>query len=218
MTPARREIGYLVLCFAAASAIPFLPADAQARYSDFGFGAPPLLMLAVATVAGSVALVGLRRQGFFAAGQRGWGVGAAARWATVLAVPVIFVDLVSPFPRAINVPWPEAWLFYPSIAVVAEAVLHLVPLAIVYMLTRRAWFAILAAAMTEPVLQTAFVFGVPGWQAVFVAVQVLAIGLIELTLFRRHGLAALIGFRWVYYLHWHMLWGQVRLWLPAAGP
>ena len=215
---ARRPEGlFLAFSFAAASAIPFLPETAQARFAALGFGAPPLMMLAIAAVAGTAAIWSLRRAGFFAP-VPGSGLRAAFWWATALAPLAVLVDLASPFAAETNVAWPAAWLFYPAIAVVAEAVLHLAPLALVFAATGRAWLSILAAALTEPALQTALNAELPGWQRGFVAGQVLVFGLAGLTLFRRHGIAALVALRVVYYLWWHVLWGSARLPLLFGGP
>ncbi|MDH3263106.1 MAG: hypothetical protein OEM24_03825 [Paracoccaceae bacterium] len=217
MRAGRQEGLFLAFCFAAASAIPFLPEAAQARFAAYGLGAPPLLMLAISAVAGTAAIWSLRRGGFFAPAP-GTGLGTALRWATALASIMVLVDLLSPFPEGINVAWPEAWLFYPAIAVAAEAALHLVPLALVFAATGRVWPSILAAALAEPVLQTALAAGLPGWQRALVAGQVFLIALVGLALFRRHGIAALTALRVVYYLWWHLLWGAARLPLLYGGP
>jgi hypothetical protein len=208
---------FLAFCFAAASAVPFLPEDAQARFAAYGFGMPPLLMLSITAVTGTAAIWSLRRAGFFAP-KPASGIGPAAGWATGLAAVMVLVDLLRPFPEAINVLWPAAWLFYPAIAVVAEAALHLVPLALAFSLTHRAWAAILFAALTEPALQTALDPGQPGWQRGFVAGQVFVIALLGLGLFRRNGIAALLALRVVYYLWWHVLWGAARLSVLFGGP
>jgi hypothetical protein len=208
---------FLAFCFAAASAVPFLPEAAQDRFASYAFGMPPLMMLAIAAVAGTAAIWSLRRAGFFARAP-GSGIGPAAGWATALAVVTVLVDLLKPYPDAINVLWPSAWLFYPAIAVVAEVALHLVPLALAFALTRRAWAAILVASLTEPVLQTALDPGQPGWQQGAVAGLVFVFALVGLVLFRRHGVAALLALRVVYYLWWHVLWGAARLPLLFPGP
>ena len=146
--PWRQEALFVLLAFVAASAVPFLPAIAQARYAALGFGAPPLLMLALATVTGAGALWTLRLGGFFAL-RPGAGL-AQAIYLGALAVPVaVAIDLVRPFPRDLNAAWPEAWLFYPSIAVVAVALLQLAPLALLYGLLRRAWPAMVLASAGE---------------------------------------------------------------------
>lgn len=189
----------------------------KARFSGFGFGMPPLMMLALASVLGAGALWSLRHAGFFAAAA-GSGLRAALRWGAVLAPVMIVVDLIAPFPRALNVGWPDAWLFYPAIAPVAEAALHLVPLALAFALTRRAWAAIALAALAEPALQAVLAAGLQPWQQAAVFLQVYALSLLGLGLLRRHGVAALLALRLGYYLFWHILWGAARLPLLFDGP
>ncbi len=209
-----QEAAFVACCFAAASAIPFLPPEAQAAFGAHGLGAPPLLMLAAATVAGTASLVVLRQGGFFGEGPAGSGFGAALRLATALALPVVLVDLARPFPASAAVPWPAAWLFYPAIAVVAAAALNLVPLALIHLATGRPALAIGAALLAEPAVHWAFGGALPGWQRVFVAVQAAAFGLVGLSLLRRHGVLALLAFRVVYAVHWHILWGEARRHIP----
>lgn len=205
---------FLLLCLAALAAALLLPPGAAARFRHYGFGLPPLAMLALAAVVGATALTVLARQGFFAHARRPAlaGLARAAAFGTLLALPTIVFDLARPLSADINTPLPEALLFYPAIVPVAEAAFHLLPLALVFALTRRAGPAILAAALTEPAFQTAFPSpGQPLWQTAAVALDVFAFGLAGLTLFRRHGLAALVGLRITYYLWWHILWGEARL-------
>ncbi|MCU0911041.1 MAG: hypothetical protein MUE98_06770 [Rhodobacteraceae bacterium] len=211
----RHEALFAGLCFAAASAIPFLPPEAQARYAATGFGAPPLLMLAAATVAGTAALWSLRRGGFFAQPSSGGGMARAVYTGAALIPVAVAIDLARPYPRDLNVPWPEAWLYYPSIAVVAVALLHLVPLALVHAVFRRAWPAILLAAAVEPGLQLA-----AGATPLPVPASglALAVVLVELALLRRHGILVALAFRLTYALGWHVLWGGARLALGIGGP
>lgn len=217
MRAGRQEGLFLAFSFAAASAVPFLPQAAHARFAAYGFGAPPLLMLAISAVAGTAAIWSLRREGFFAPAP-GSGLGAALRWATALAPVMVFADLLNPFPEGINVAWPEAWLFYPAIALPAEAALHLVPLALVFAATGLVWPSILAAALTEPLLQLLAGADLTAWQRGLVAGQVFVFALVGLALFRRHGIVALLALRVVYYLWWHLLWGAARLPILYGGP
>ena len=45
----------------------------------------------------------------------------------------------------------------------------------------------------------------------FVTVHVLAINAVGLWLFRRYDFVTMFGFRLMYYLVWHVLWGALRL-------
>jgi hypothetical protein len=211
-----QEALFLVAAFLAASAVFLLSPEGQARVAGHGLGAPPLLILAAATVLGTGSLVLLRRGGFFSPAA-GAGLSAALGWASGFAAAAVLADLAAPFGREINVPWPDALAFYPAIAVVAVAALQLVPLALLHLATGRAWVAIGCAAAVEPALQVALAPGLPPWQQAFVAAQVLLFGVVGLSLFRRHGIAALLALRLIYALWWHVLWGAARLPLLFGG-
>lgn len=47
--------------------------------------------------------------------------------------------------------------------------------------------------------------------------HLLVIDLVALALFRRHDLATLYAFRAFYYLHWHIVWGYLRLQILFGG-
>lgn len=160
---------------------------------------------------------------------RGWvghqsGYVVAAVVATALAVVAVAVDVTIPFPEDINRQWPESLLYYPTVAVVAEVVLHLVPLAAVLALTGwrfepdagfdgRALIAIVTVALTETVFQTlASAAGDDDPRLLpFVAVHLTIFGVVELALLRRSGLGPMITMRLTYYLWWHIVWGHTRL-------
>lgn len=201
---------FLALCFLAASAIFFLSEPARTRFSSFGLGAPPHLMLALATALGTMAIISLRRGGFFTP-TPGFGLRRAAFWAALVCPATIVLDVARPFPATLNQPWPDAWLFYPAIAVVAMALLHLLPLAVCFALTGRARLSIVLAALPEAAMQTLIGAGPLDWHTAAVAVLVTLLGIAGMTLFRGHGILALITVRLCYYLGWHILWGAARL-------
>jgi hypothetical protein len=59
------------------------------------------------------------------------GVGVSAAIATLFGVWQICADLlVTRFPKDINVPSPQSWLFYPAIGYVVEVFFHALPLAL----------------------------------------------------------------------------------------
>lgn len=209
-----QSAGFALLCLAAVPLVLVLPADAAARFRGYGMGLPPVVMLAASGLAGAVALAGLDRLGFFMPGPRQCraGIIRAVALGSALAVPTILVDLAHPFPATMNAAFPASLIFYPSIALVAEAAFHLVPLALLLTLLRRPLVAIALAACVEPVFQTAFAApGEPIWQTAFVAVNVFAIGFLQIVLLRRYGIAALLALRLTYYLWWHIVWGGLRL-------
>lgn len=160
---------------------------------------------------------------------RGWfghrpGYTVAVVAATALAVVAAAVDLTIPFPEDMNRAWPESLLYYPSVALVAEVVLHLAPLAALLALTGwrfepnegldgRALIAIGAVALTETFFQVvASAAGDDDPRLLpFVAIHLTVIGVIELALLRRSGLGPMLTLRLTYYLWWHIVWGNARL-------
>lgn len=167
-------------------------------------------MLALATALGTMAIMSLRRGGFFAP-AKGSGLRKAAFWAALVSPVIIVLDVARPFPAMMNQPWPDAWLFYPAIAVVAMALLQLLPLALLFALTGRARLSVALAALPEAVMQTLIGAGPFDWQAAAVAGLVTVLGIAGMTLFRRYGILALIAVRLGFYLGWNILWGAARL-------
>ena len=166
------------------------------------------------------ALAFLERRGFWRCGDRATivrGVGLAGAAALPMAAVAIGVDVAAGFPRDTNVAWPQAWVVYPVIAVVAETAFHLVPLSALVWLTRsrlddlqftaRMWVQVLAAAAVEPVAQAALGSSL----LAFVIPHVFLVGVIEMLLLRRFGYVPMVAFRLLYYLAWHVLWGHARL-------
>ena len=212
MRGAAQAAVFAAYSFAAASAVPFLSDAARVRLSAIGFGAPPLLILAFATVLGAAALWQLDRHGFFRP-LPGPTIRPAIRAAALLALPLILADAFFPLPAGINHPWPEAWLYYPM-AAVPEAVLSLVPLALIHPLIRRPWLTVPLAALAAPALALAYA---PAGAPLLIAAQAWGTGVVELLLLRRGGVTALIAFRLAHALIWYILWGAARLWLGFAA-
>lgn len=181
---------------------------------------PPVVTVATAGVAGLGALVFLENRGFWRCGTssetvRGIAVAVAA--AVPLSAIAIGVDVTRGFPKDTNLEWPEAWLAYLAIAVMAETAFHLLPLAGLVWLTRshftdlrldgRVWTLVLTTAAVEPAAQVALGSAQPA----FVVPHVFIIGVVQLLLLRRFGYLPMLSFRLSYYLIWHVLWGRARL-------
>ncbi|NNL47727.1 MAG: hypothetical protein HKO76_05125 [Acidimicrobiia bacterium] len=192
---------------------------------------PIQAILGTATVVGLglVSLAFLQQRGWFVLhrGARGWLV-VPLVVAVPFALPVIGLDLLGGFPPDINVTAPESLLFYPVIALVAESVFHLAPLAVLLPLLGRVlqqldrerlvFSSVVAVALIEPMLQVVWGVGQsPWWTNAYVGFHVLAINLVGLHLFRRFGFVSAYLFRVAYYLVWHVLWGHVRLSLLFGG-
>ncbi|MFO1235782.1 MAG: hypothetical protein U1F24_01930 [Alphaproteobacteria bacterium] len=207
------------LALAAACALPPAP------FERFLPGLPPVPVLAAAALAGALALAALEAQGWTrppGAAPRLRILAAAMGIVALCAAAAIAIDLAAPFPRGMNVPSPQARLFYPAIAVLVEIVFHLVPLALVWSAANAALGkaardrlvlpCLAAVALLEPAFQIALSPPqTPLWVSAAVGLNVLVINLVQLAVFRRCGFAAMLAVRLAYYLLWHILWGELRL-------
>lgn len=179
----------------------------------------------VTVLIGGAALVYLRARRWFDVGGarhsfRSILIGIAA--AVGFALPVVAIDVFGAFPQDLNVEPPQSIVFYPVIAVVAEYAFHVVPLALLLMLgaplvvrlgqARIRWSCVVLVSLIEPTLQTLWASPAsPAWVTAYVAVHVFAINLTILYLFGRFDFVTAYGFRVLYYLMWHGVWGAARL-------
>jgi len=141
----------------------------------------------------------------------------------LFAVPTILMDIVLRFPADINAPLPGALLFYPLMGYVAETAFHLVPLAVLVLVTRVAFDRfpgsrllaafIVVVALVEPVVQASGTFNAatPAALDIFMLAHLSVFSLVLLTIYRRYGFLAAYAFRLSYYLVWHIAWGWTRL-------
>ncbi len=221
-----RYAPWLAVSAAATAGAAVLRLSGTGGFERFLGPLPPVLTVAAAGALGIAALRYLEARGFWRAAScsriaRGLVVATVAT--LPFAAVAIGVDVRVGFPQGTNVAWPEAWLLYPSIAVVAETAFHLLPLAGLtwvsrWQLTGRGlsppvWSLILATAAVEPVSQVVLRSALPA----FVVPQVYAIGVVQLLLLRRYGYVPMLWFRLCYYLLWHVLWGAARLELLFEG-
>jgi hypothetical protein len=151
------------------------------------------------------------------------------RWAEAAALAVAFgiiaiaADAMHPFPKDMNIPWPDAVFFYPVIGFIVEIVMHVLPLALLLIVTRLTTgkpvsgtaitLAIFSVAIIEPTYQV--IAGLRAETSVsvtaFIAVHVFLINLAGLWLFRRYDFMTMYTFRLAYYAIWHVVWGYLRL-------
>ncbi len=185
---------------------------------------PPLVVTAVVVMIGSISLRVLDSRGWLPARSL-----PVARLALVglagalLAVPAVVFDSWISFPEDMNTPWPESLLFYPAIALVAEVIFHLAPLALLLTAlgwnldrhpsdTGRAVIAVIVVAGLEMLFHTVEAMaGSDRRLAFFVVPQLTFVGICHLAILRRNGFAAMLSFRLGYYLIWHITWGHARL-------
>lgn len=193
---------------------------------DFGryFGSvPAVVVVAAALGTGWCALQILDRMDWFPADRVPTG-----RWmviaivgAFVLACVAVVGDIALGFDEDINVRWPGSLAFYAVISVVAEVVFHLVPLALAAVAVPnprtdfrgRVVVALLVVAALEACFQVVLsrANADAGLLTGFVGVHLFAIGLFQMALFWRAGPVAMLAFRPVYYVLWHVAWGVLRL-------
>mgnify|MGYP003394499058 CR=1 FL=1 len=201
-----------LLAVAALSAFPQV-ADGFSRYFD---GAPIFLVLAAGATIGTLSIAVLRGQDWF---QQAPNTTPVTLWGAMLfGVIIILADSLLRYPADINIAGPSALLFYPAIAIPAQAFLHLAPLAALVFLARRFgasnfWPPLLLASAIEPMFQVsgALTSGAFSSRDAFTMAHVYAFSVVEFLLLRRGGYAAMYGFRLCYYLVWHVLWGSARL-------
>jgi hypothetical protein len=207
-----------VLSLGAAGATGILSLSQDTYFQPYFGSINPLLAVGLVTVLGGVALGFLHARGWFEIFTRREylkGLVLSVTLATLFAIVMICVDLTLGFPRDLNVPPPQSLLFYPAVAYVAEIVFHALPLALLLvslgpLFKQRnpkslVWVCILLTAFLEPILQLGW-----GFKA-YVGLHVFAFNLLQLYVFRRYDFVAMYALRLVYYIHWHIIWGYVRL-------
>lgn len=200
-------------------------ADAETFRRFFGSSSPVLVVSGV-VVAGAVLLAFLNAQVRVAVVMPGvWGRAALVCMVggTVFVVPTILVDVFQPFSEDLNVGLPSALLFYPVMGFVVEIVFHLLPMAMALLVlnyvlpisdvARQFWFAAGIAAALEPAFQIWVGAASEGltWKSVYLGGHLFLFGLAQLYVLRSFGFVHMFLFRMVYYLHWHILWGTLRL-------
>jgi hypothetical protein len=184
----------------------------------------PIFIVGLVAILGALALWSLQSNYDFLVVKRGHtlrGIALAATLSALLAVAIIIADLILRYPQDLNVPVPQALLFYPAVGFVAEIAFHLLPLAMLLLAMkplvrhlgkqRVVWIGILLVALLEPSYQLLFDGKAATVRSAYTWVHVFVIGLLQLWLFRRFGFAVMYGFRFFYYIYWHILWGVARL-------
>lgn len=219
----RRTLPWLLLGAPVAAAV--LESAGTPAFSTYFGSLNPIVATGLTVAVGFAALSHLESRGWFAiraAGKDRKGLVLAAASASAFAIPVIVVDLLGGFPRDINVEIPGSILFYPVMAIVAEVAFHLMPLALLLGVAGRVarrlgrdrlvWSCILVVALIEPALQALWAPPEsPTWATAYVILHVLVINLTGLHFLRRYDFLTTYLFRVFYYLHWHVLWGFLRL-------
>lgn len=186
----------------------------------------PFGVLPAIAVLGLFGLWVLSARGWFPvyAPSKGHEVAALYLLAPLYAAVAIAIDIVARFGRDINVQFPGSLFFYPSIGFVAEIVFHVLPMAVLLLALPLVfkgagrdtllWSSIVVVALVEPIFQTILPGSssrLPVWATILSGVNILAINLTMLAIFRSAGFIHMYGFRLAYYALWHIAWGHVRL-------
>lgn len=211
-TPLLLHAGYSVMAAAALiCALALLALPAAPRYPVLGPG-PLVLAVAIAAPVGLLALIRIANLGYLPGDPalRPRPLPVVAGLGAALVLPAIAIDLFQPFPTDTNVPLPQALVFYPAMALLAEVVFHLVPLALLLPLRWPVALRVMPVIALEPLFQVVSGAG-PALQSLLVFLNVGLINAVQLWVLLRYGFGAMIGLRLVYYLGWHVLWGTLRL-------
>ncbi len=209
----------LIATVGAASADP----DLFQRF--FGSVSPIGIILAAICVGGLSAWYLSAGAGILVLAPGVWARGLlfSAICASLFALPTIFVDVIAPFPEGLNVGLPSALFYYPVMGFVVEVLFHLLPLSVFLFLatcltigvegSHRFWICALMVAALEPAFQVWVGVTAQGWswKSVYLGVHLFLFGVVQMFILRRFGFMHMFLFRMVYYLHWHILWGTLRL-------
>ncbi len=217
---------FLMLSTVIMAATTILTLEQAFLFQRFFSSYNPLMVVGLTTVVGLFCLYFLNSGEWYSVhkiARAREGILFSSVVATCLVLPTILVDIAQPFPRDMNVLLPASLLFYPTMGFVVEVIFHLLPLTILLVgpgiiLSGRhkpklLWGATIIVAFVEPAFQVAFAYvgQTLDWKAFYLSVHLFIFGLVQLYVFRRYGFLQMYGFRLIYYLHWHVIWGSLRL-------
>jgi hypothetical protein len=215
---------YLVLSLVTLVFTIILLPSSNADFRRFFGETNAIIVVAVASVVGAAALWVLQTGYGFAvlkgkATQRG--VALSAALATVLGIAIVVADFIIRYPKDINVPVPQALLFYPAVGFVAEIAFHVVPLAVLLVILgplsgrlrreRVVWLGILIVAGIEPSFHVLSLGNTITWSGVYTWIHIYVFALLQLYVFQRFDFVSMYSARLIYYAYWHVLWGVIRL-------
>lgn len=188
--------------------------------------ANPLTVFLFATVLGIVLLFILPSQQWFAVHEKTnlkmylYSISLAALFGIIM----ILVDTRIIFSADMNILFPKSLLFYPAMAFLVEILFHVLPLAVLLFIIGSIlkgakfeivfWICVLIVASLEPTYQMMDMVSSNRfqiWAIAFVWIHIFLINLFELLIFKRQGFVSMYTFRLVYYMFWHIVWGNARL-------
>ena len=215
---------FIIISIGVIGVTALLVPTSKAFFQPFFGGMQPILAVVSAAIVGGVSLRLLRTFGgfeIFKGRMTLRGIAVSAGFATLLGIAIIIADILIRYGEDMNVPVPEALLFYPAMGFVAEMVFHIFPLALLlvvlaplrsrYHPNRFAWAGIIVVAVLEPTFQIVFAGEPLSWADMYTWVHVFAIAFLQLYVFKRYDFVSMYSFRLVYYAYWHIVWGVIRL-------
>lgn len=182
-----------------------------------------LLLLTFLASLGAFAIAYLKRFQFEIYQISNKGLLSALMWASLFAFIIIGVEHIHPLAQDINVPFPKSLAFYPAIIFYVEIIFHIIPLAFLLFLDYTflghlqlksgIWIILVVIALLEPLFQLIMSEneGYATMLTAYIALHIYLINLTQLHLYRKYDFLTMVFFRLVYYLIWHVIWGQMRL-------
>ncbi len=136
----------------------------------------------------------------------------------LLGLMPVLIDIWQPFPRDINVLFPDSIIFYPTIGVAAEIIFHLIPLVILILifknrLAKLSWVFIIIPAAVEPTFQimSGNTLDMLSLKDMLIFLEILIFSIVQMRTFMKFGFIAMYICRLGFYLTWHFVWGELRL-------
>ncbi len=226
MSSRKQLLAFAVVALGVLGAAGLLSAAQGELFQAYFGNVHPLLAVSAVTAVGFFSLSVLNTgSGFkiFRVETYPKGLVHAVGFATLFAIPVVAADIALGYPRDINVALPHALLFYPTMGFVAEIAFHTFPLSVLLFvlgllfantgINRLIWSCILLSSLIEPTFQLSFALAENNFSPVdvYTCLHVFIFNVVQLHFFWRHDFMTMFFFRMVYYLHWHILWGHIRL-------
>lgn len=139
----------------------------------------------------------------------------------LFGIEIIAADIwIADYPKDLNVSFPASLLFYPAIGYVVEIIFHLLPISVIIILlasftklsmNKIVWISIITISIIEPVYQIQFTIQSSSITVIYTSVHILLFSITQLLIFKRFDFISMYLFRIIFYLIWHIIWGQLRL-------
>jgi len=186
----------------------------------------PFLAASIAILAGFISFYFLLSQKLFVIYKKGSlkEIVRSSVPALLFVSITILVDLITVFPKDLNILFPLSLVFYPAMGFFAEILFHIMPLStLLYILmfvlknikrSALIWVSFIIISLLEPAYQAAPMVlsqHFPIWAIIVVFINLAAFTLYQLYILKRHDFISMYAVRLTYYLVWHIIWGYMRL-------